>query len=318
MLRRTISIILLVLAPALLLAQSSTGTDQLREGLLQFKEERYQDAIRTFRTMISNARNEQEQAGAADAYYWISRAYMAIGNYEEASRDLEYFLANYPANPNISDALYQKGRLLYLQGDPEGAIQVFDRFITEYPDSDFAGSAYFWLGECLFSLGQLDEAARVFNKVIVDHPKSVKLEAARYRLALIEFKKRENELLKLLQWSHEEALKSVEEFRRREKAYEQAIAVYQKKLSSPDESATSAETGAALDQLRSENQALKDTIANLEAQLAAVPEGGSAETSAELQERLKVIANREKALQVKADALAAKELLLQTSNEGAQ
>ena len=318
MLRRTIPIILLVLAPALLWAQLSTGSDQLREGLLQFKEERYQDSIRTFRTMISNARNEQEQAGAADAYYWISRAYMAIGNYEEASRDLEYFLANYPANPNISDALYQKGRLLYLQGDPEGAIQVFDRFITEYPDSDFAGSAYFWLGECLFSLGQLDEAARVFNKVIVDHPKSVKLEAARYRLALIEFKKRENELLKLLQWSHEEALKSVEEFRRREKAYEQAIAVYQKKLSSPDESGTSAETGAALDQLRSENQALKDTIANLEAQLAAVPEGGSAETSAELQQRLKVIANREKALQVKADALAAKELLLQTSNEGAQ
>ena len=73
-----------------------------------------------------------------------------------------------------------------------------------------------------------------------------------------------------------------------------------------------------MDQLRSENQALKDTIANLEAQLAAVPEGGSAETSAELQQRLKVIANREKALQVKADALAAKELLLQTSNEGAQ
>lgn len=318
MLRRTIPIILLVLAPALLWAQFSTGSDQLREGLLQFKEERYQDAIRTFRTMIFNARNEQEQAGAADAYYWISRAYMAIGNYEEASRDLEYFLANYPDHPYIADALYQKGRLLYLQGDPEGAIQVLDRFITEYPDSDFAGSAYFWLGECLFSLGQLEEAARVFNKVIADHPKSAKLEAARYRLALIEFKKRENELLKLLQWSHEEALKSVEEFRRREKAYEQAIAVYQKKLSSPDEYGTSAETGAALDQLRGENQALKDTIANLEAQLAAVPEGESAETSAELQQRLKAVANREKALQVKADALAVKESLLQTSNEGAQ
>lgn len=317
MLRRTIPIILLVLAPALLWAQFSTGSDQLREGLLQFKEERYQDAIRTFRTMIFNAGNEQEQASAADAYYWISRAYMAIGNYEEASRDLEYFLANYPAHPYISDALYQKGRLLYLQGDPESAIQALDRFITEYPDSDFAGSAYFWLGECLFSLGQLEEAARVFNKVIVEHPKSVKLEAARYRLALIEFKKRENELLKLLQWSHEEALKSVEEFRRREKAYEQAIAVYQKKLSSPGESGTGAETGAALDQLRSENQSLKDTIANLEAQLAAAPEGGNAESSAELQQRLRAIENREKALQVKADALAVKESLLQTSNEGA-
>jgi len=316
MLRRTIPIILLVLAPVLLWAQFSTGSDQLREGLLQFKEERYQDAIRTFRTLIFNARNEQQQGNAADAYYWISRAYMAIGNYEEASRDLEYFLANYPAHQYVSDALYQKGRLLYLQGDPESGVQAFDRFITEYPDSDYAGSAYFWLGECLFSLGQLEEAARVFNRVIVEYPKSVKLEAARYRLALIEFKKRENELLKLLQWSHEEALKSVEEFRRREKAYEQAIAVYQRKLSSPDESGTSAETGTALEQLRGENQALKDTIANLEAQVAAAPQGASAETSAELQQRLKAIENREKALQVKADALAVKELLLQKSSEG--
>jgi tetratricopeptide (TPR) repeat protein len=317
MLRRTIPIILLVLAPVLLWAQLSTGSDQLREGLLQFKEERYQDAIRTFRTLIFNARNDQQQADAADAYYWISRAYMAIGNYEEASRNLEYFLANYPANRYVSDALYQKGRLLYLQGDPESAIQAFDRFITEYPDSDFMGSAYFWSGECLFSLGQLEEAARVFNKVVVEYPKSVKLEAARYRLSLIEFKKRENELLRLLQWSHEEALKSVEEFRRREKAYEQAIAVYQRKLSSPDESGTSAETEAALDRLRSENQALKDTITNLEARLASAPEGGSAETSAELQQRLEAVANREKALQVKADALTVKELILQKSSEGA-
>jgi len=71
-----------------------------------------------------------------------------------------------------------------------------------------------------------------------------------------------------------------------------------------------------LEQLRGENQALKDTIANLEAQVAAAPQGASAETSAELQQRLRAIENREKALQVKADALAVKELLLQKSSEG--
>jgi TolA-binding protein len=320
MLRRTFPIVLLVLAPALLWAQASTGADQLREGLLQFKEERYQDAIRTFRTLIFNARDDQQQASAADAYYWISRAYMAIGNYEEASRNLEYFLANFPAHSYVSDALYQKGRLLYLQGDPQSSIQVFDRFITEYPDSDYAGSAYFWTGECLFSLGRLEEAARVFNKVIVEYPKSVKLEAARYRLSLIEFKKRENELLKLLKWSHEEALKSVDEFRRREKAYEQAIAVYQRKLSVSDASGTSAEAEEALEQLRLENQQLKDKIAALENLPAAdsqVAGEGGAETSAELKQRLRDLENREKALQVKEDALAVKELFLQQSHEGA-
>jgi TolA-binding protein len=315
MLRRTLPIILLVLAPALLCAQVSPGADQLREGLLQFKQDRYQDAIRTFRTLIFNAQNEQQPANAADAYYWISRAYLAIDNYEEASRNLEYFLANYPSHPYFPDALYQKGRLLYLQGDPESGIRVLEQFLREYPDSEYAGSGYFWTGECLFSLGQLEEAARVFNRVIVEYPKSAKLEASRYRLSLIEFKKRENELLKLLQWSHEEALKSVEEFRRREKAYEQAIAVYQRKLSSPTESIASTEAQAALEQLRSENQALKETIAELEVRLSAVSEGATDETAEELQRRLNDIKNREKALQIKADALAVKENLLQKLSE---
>ena len=318
MLRRTIPIFLLVFAPALLFAQVSSGDDQLREGLLQFKQERYQDAIRTFRTLIFSTQTEQHQANAADAYYWVSRAYLAIDNYEEAARNLEYFLANFPSHPYIPDALYQKGRLLYLQGDPESGIQVLERFLSEYPDSQFAGSAYFWLGECLFSLGHLDEAARVFNRVIVEHPKSVKLEASRYRLSLIEFKKRENELLKLLQWSHEEALSSVGEFRRREKAYEQAIAVYQRKLSSPTASTADTETAAALEKLRSENEALESTITGLEAQLASASEGQTVEISSELKQRLQAIDNREKVLQMKADALAVKESLLQQMIESSK
>jgi hypothetical protein len=149
----------------------------------------------------------------------------------------------------------------------------------------------------------------------VEYPKSAKLEASRYRLSLLEFKKRENELLKLLQWSHEEALKSVEEFRRREKAYEQAIAAYQRKLSSPAESVAGAEAAAALEQLRSENLALKEAIADLEAQLAAVSEGATDTSVEELQQRLNDIENREKALQIKADALALKERLLQKLSE---
>jgi tetratricopeptide (TPR) repeat protein len=307
-------IILLVLAPALLCAQTSTGGEQLRTGLLQFKQEQYQDAIRTFRILIFNA--QAGERNVADAYYWVSRAYLAIGNYEEAARNLEYFLANFQAHPSVPDALYQKGRLLYLQGDAENSILVLEQFLTDYPDNELAGSAYFWLGECLFSLGRLEEAARVFNTVIVVYPKSIKLEASRYRLSLIEFKKRENELLRLLQWSHEEALKSVEEFRRREKAYEQAIAVYQRKLGSPttpDTPIADAETAAALERLRDENEALKSTIAGLETRLetqADATDGKAGETSAVLQERLESLESREKALQMKTDALTIKEALL--------
>jgi len=98
------------------------------------------------------------------------------------------------------------------------------------PSSDLYPSALYWSGESLYSLGRLDEALRAFVAVIDKFPKSVKVEAASYRRDLIGLEFRQEELLKLLTWSHEEALRSIEDFRRKEKAYEQAIAVYQKQI----------------------------------------------------------------------------------------
>ncbi len=313
MLRRCLHIGLLFFLPVLLFSQVSSGAGQLKTGLLLFKQEKYQEAVRSFRDVIFNSEASGSQA---DAYYWTSRAYLAINMYEEAERNLEYFLATYPAHPLYPDALYQKGRLLYLQGDPQSSIQVLESFAAEYPDSDYLGSAYFWLGECLFSLGHLEEAARVFNKVIEEFPKSVKLEASRYRLSLIEFKKREDELLKLLNWSHEEALKSVEEFQRREKAYEQAINVYQRKLSSAtagEAAGTDSVTGVNSIEL----ERLKNKIAGLEAELAAlsVEKGGEEAAERPTEPLVEEDGNRRKTLELKEDALALRETLLQTLAE---
>jgi tetratricopeptide (TPR) repeat protein len=312
MLRRTVSIILLALLPAVLFAQVSSGSAQLREGLQLFKEARYQDAIGIFRGIIVSAERQRARENAADAYYWLSRAYLALDNYEEAAKNLEYFLASFPSHPYYPDALYQKGRLLYLQGDPQSAIQVLESFVRSYPDSEYAGNAYFWVGECLFSLGHLDQAARVFNKVDQEYPTSAKIEAARYRLSMIEFKKREDELLKLLKWSHEEALKSVEEFRQREKAYEQAIEVYRRRLS--EAAPAQAPARAEIETLRSTNEDLRRQIAELEAQRGSAPAGPGV-ASEETARRLQALRNREAALQLKEDALAVKESLLRSMSE---
>jgi hypothetical protein len=65
---------------------------------------------------------------------------------------------------------------------------------------------------------------------VEQYPQSVKYEASSYRLALINQKKVEVELLSILKWTHEESLKTVEEYQRRERTYDQAIIAYQKKI----------------------------------------------------------------------------------------
>jgi tetratricopeptide (TPR) repeat protein len=88
----------------------------------------------------------------------------------------------------------------------------------------------YWMGECLYSLGQLEAAQEFFLSIMNEFPYSVKYEAASYRVALISQKKIEAELLSILKWTHEESLKTVEEYQRRERSYDQAIIAYQKRI----------------------------------------------------------------------------------------
>jgi TolA-binding protein len=106
-----------------------------------------------------------------------------------------------------------------------------DSLTFEAPEDDARmPAALYWMGECLYSLGQLDAAQDIFMSVMDEYPYSVKYEAASYRVALINQKKIEVELLAILKWTHEESLKTVEEYQRRERSYDQAIIAYQKRI----------------------------------------------------------------------------------------
>jgi len=224
------TLFLIIAALVVLSAQGLAAAElpeEIEQGIMSYQDGLYAEALRSFRSVLTDTRLEEYQD---DAYFWIGKTYLAEGEYEEATRHLEYFLSTFPDSPLRPEGLYQKGRLLYLQRDFEPAIQILYSFIREYPDDVYVANAYFWIGESLYSIGHFEEAEEVFRFIDERYPSSYKIEAARFRLQLIQFKHRENELVKLLKISHEEYLKAVEEFLQREKAYEQALSEYQKRL----------------------------------------------------------------------------------------
>jgi len=168
----------------------------------------------------------------------------------------------------VADLLYQRGRILYSRGDYEGALKVFSAFASMAPSSDLVPAALYWSGECLYSLGRLEEAERAFTAVTQDYPTSVKAEAATYRISLIGLEYRQRELLKLLTWSHEESLRSAEDFRRREKAYEASIALYQKQIADAKRGATG-DLDKIIADLRAQVADLGTKLADGEAKLAS-------------------------------------------------
>jgi TolA-binding protein len=284
----------LLLLSAPIWSQARNAETELQAGLQAFQQQQYQQALQSFRRIIDDG-----AAQAPDAEYWSAMAYMGLEMLDEADRTLEHYLARYPGHALAGEAQYQKTRLLFLERDYENALQASYEFIRSNPGSPFVPNAYFWIGESLYSLGRLEEAERVFARVLRDYPQSYKVEAASYRLSLLEFKKREEELLRLLKWSHEEFLRTVEEYQRREKAYEQALAAYQQRTGGAEQRQAEAR---ALEELKAENTALRGRLQLVETQAA-----GEAQ---EKQEKARQLADLEKALALKAEALALKESLL--------
>ncbi len=267
-----VSALVLCLSPLAAAAQSSGPAADLKDGIDQFRNGQFDRAILLFHNVLLDP-----SAGSlkADASLLIAKSYMATGKLEDAGQNLDFYLATFPSAPDYAEAVYQKGRLLFMEDDFEGSLKVLQGFLSTYPKSSFVPSGWFWVGESLYGLGRLDEAQAIYAKIVRDYPSSVKTEASQYKLELIDVKKKEVELAKLLRYSHEEFLKTVEEYQNREQSYQQAIDSYQRRLgtaSSPDDLKTIAD-------LRQQFAQQADLVARLQAQLSQASAAGAASAS---------------------------------------
>jgi len=223
----------------------------LAEGLRSYQASQFETALAQFRDAAAQAQGS-DYAPYAD--FWVARSLMALERFSEAADAFDLFLSTYDSHPYREEATYQRARLFYLNGEYEAAVQRFNSFLTEYPQSEFAANALYWTGESLFALGRMSEARRFFEEVVEKYPTSFRVEAARYRQDVIDLELREDELLTLLQWSHEEYLAALEEFRQKEIAYQDALKSYRDRLSS-----------LAAEDFREEIELLNGRVAELEA-----------------------------------------------------
>jgi tetratricopeptide (TPR) repeat protein len=202
----------------------------LQEGVDLYGAGRWREAVTALRRVQG-----ADPSRRSEALYWIFLSELAAGEYEASLRDMEELERADPGYPRMGELPYHKGRALFYLGRYDEAAALLRPYadgIRVYTAADGSrkAAALYWIGECLFALGRFDEAREVFTLITREYPQSVKFEAASYRIALIDQKKIEAELLTILKWSHEESLKTSEDYRRREFSYDQAIAAYQKRI----------------------------------------------------------------------------------------
>jgi TolA-binding protein len=216
---------------------AAPGFNRLQSGLALYQEGRWREAAAELRRAQEEALDPELKG---EAYYWISLAELAAGDYRGAIRDMDALETTAPESKRMREIPYHKGRALYHLSRYDEALMLLKLYADRIggagplsPGSSAAArksAALYWIGECLYAMGQLDYARDVFTIVTADYPGSANYEASSYRLGLINQKKIEEELLGLLKWSHEESLRAIEEYQRRERSYDQALIAYQKRI----------------------------------------------------------------------------------------
>lgn len=307
-----------LLALAAAYGQSAPGADTLRSGIQLFAEGRFEEALPLFDALfLDTSAGTLRPEGA----YWAAMSHMARGDAAAGQRAIDTFLALYPTHARAAEMMYQRGRAAFILRDYGRALESFSAYLGAYPKADNLSAAIFWSAESLYAVGRLSEAEKLYRTVAELYPDSVKAEAARYRMALVQFKYREDELLTLLKWSHEESLRIIEEFQRREKAYEQALAVYQKRYGEAQYGTAVAQSTleeeiaslkASMDDLAKRLQEKDARVAQLEADLAALSAMPAPAAVAAPAVDSSALAQAEELLALKARALALLQFYLES------
>jgi len=228
-------LLLLLICTDFIEAQESPQAQFARRyqnGTQLYKLSRFQEAAIEFRRAQETAENANDRAAAL---YWVILSQLAYSDFGSAIRDMEELERTMPNSPYARDMLYHRARVYYNQGYFEEALFLLNRYNQITTDSDRQSAdrraaSFFWMGECLFAMGQYEEAEKFYAWVVAKYTESPKMEAASYRIDLIKQKKIESELLALLQWSHEEALRTSEDYQKTIRTYENTLNMYQKRI----------------------------------------------------------------------------------------
>jgi len=257
-------------------AESGEGvpaiTSYMQRGIEFFGMGSYREAAEEFRQV---QRKAPEKGMQAEALFWLSQAELAGGEYEAAVKNMEALEKLDPGNSRIGEIRYQKGRAFYYLGRYNDAILLLKRYAdsitgTDPPDKDRKAAAYYWTGECLYALGLFSTASDIFSVIVAEYPESVKADIALFRLEMIKQKKVELELLNLLKWSHEESLKTIAEYQRRERSYDQALIAYQKRIADMLKDIRFVELEEANAQLQKDLDRAEERVRFLERELQSV------------------------------------------------
>lgn len=157
----------LVVEPAK--AQDSSLDLKFANGL--FQQRRYDLAADEYRKFL-DANPKSTTPEVAGATYAFATCKLFLGQYAEARKAFDDFLALAPDNPNAPSARFRVGETSYLLGDTERAAKELRQYLDTAPaDHAQRDSALVYAGDLALRQEKPAEAEAYYSKSLTDFPK---------------------------------------------------------------------------------------------------------------------------------------------------
>ena len=185
------------------------------QAITMFRQGKNQEVIDLLQEIINTkTKNDKNfQTRIKEVYYWLGKTYIRCNKFEEAKKNLEYYMANFKNfGENYEDAYYENAMMYYTEKKYQTAVDLFTNFLKEFPDSRITAKVCYQIGESLYELSLYDDSLIYFKTLTDNYPTSNYYEAATFRVKLIESRKNELVLQNLLKWSQEQFLANRDSF----------------------------------------------------------------------------------------------------------
>ena len=122
-------------------------------------------------TARSTGAGDDANADAMKRYNQALANYRA-GKHQQAAKQFETFVVDFPAHPYADNALYWCGECFYAQKLYNEALRRFRRVVEEHPNGNKAPAALLKMGFCYDKLEQKQDARSVLAQVVEIFPKT--------------------------------------------------------------------------------------------------------------------------------------------------
>ncbi|HEX8295818.1 MAG TPA: tetratricopeptide repeat protein [Chthoniobacteraceae bacterium] len=101
-----------------------------------------------------------DSAQKEDMRYLLANARFAQGKYEEATKDYQKYIADYPTGRNVEEANYRLALVKVFAGEYEKAMAALGAYLQQYPTGVYVSDARYRLAVCKYAASLYEEVQK--------------------------------------------------------------------------------------------------------------------------------------------------------------